>query len=85
MKRPDTFVCFDKMNKKGLCNAFGISHSVGYEKYWVSSDNCLSHRATIRSSINPASASVADDNYSSRSRAAGAAGGAGGGGARGPR
>jgi HKD family nuclease len=36
MKRPDTFLCFDQMNQKGLCTAFGISRNVGYEKYWDS-------------------------------------------------
>jgi HKD family nuclease len=36
MKRPDTFLCFDQLNKKGLCTAFGISRNVNYEKYWDS-------------------------------------------------
>lgn len=36
MKRPDTFLCFDQLNKKGLCTAFGISRNVSYEKYWDS-------------------------------------------------
>jgi hypothetical protein len=36
MKRPDIFLCFDQLNKKGLCTAFGISRNVGYEKYWDS-------------------------------------------------
>jgi hypothetical protein len=36
MKRPDTFVCFDKLNREGLCHEFGISRSVGYDAYWDS-------------------------------------------------
>jgi hypothetical protein len=36
MKRPDTFLCLDARNKEGLCDAFGLSRSVGYEKYWDS-------------------------------------------------
>ncbi|MBA4190807.1 MAG: hypothetical protein C0467_22705 [Planctomycetaceae bacterium] len=38
MKRPDTFVCFNKRNLEGLCTAFGISHKIGYEYegYWDS-------------------------------------------------
>jgi hypothetical protein len=36
MKRPDYFVCFDKANAKGLCEAFGISRfgHQAYESYW---------------------------------------------------
>lgn len=36
MRRPDTFVCLDKKNKNLLCHDFGISRTVGYEKYWDS-------------------------------------------------
>jgi hypothetical protein len=36
MRRPDIFVCFDARNRKGLCEAFGISKALGYEGYWDS-------------------------------------------------
>jgi hypothetical protein len=36
MKRPDTFVCFDKLNRVSLCKDFGISRNVGYDEYWDS-------------------------------------------------
>lgn len=36
MKRPDTFVCVDKANKKGLGEDIGISQAaaIDYERYW---------------------------------------------------
>jgi hypothetical protein len=35
LKRPDQFVCFDKMNKTRLCEDFGIKASgMNYERYW---------------------------------------------------
>jgi hypothetical protein len=36
MKRPDIFVCFDKLNRESLCKDFGFSHNVSYEQYWDS-------------------------------------------------
>jgi len=36
MRRPDQFVCFDKMNRKGLCADFGISaYRMDYGRYWA--------------------------------------------------
>ena len=36
MRRPDQFVCFDKMNRKGLCADVGISPSgMNYGRYWA--------------------------------------------------
>jgi hypothetical protein len=34
MRRPDYFVCPDSKNLIQLCDAFGISKSVGYPEYW---------------------------------------------------
>jgi hypothetical protein len=34
MKRPDYFLCLDSKNLAQLCDAFGISKSVGYPEYW---------------------------------------------------
>lgn len=35
LKRPDQFVCFDKMNRKRLCEEFGIRvTSMDYDRYW---------------------------------------------------
>lgn len=34
MKRPDVFLCFDSKNRKALCNDFGISQTMDYDKYW---------------------------------------------------
>ncbi len=36
MKRPDTFVCFNARNREGLCDAIGMSQTIGYENYWDS-------------------------------------------------
>jgi hypothetical protein len=35
MKRPDTFVCYDSENRKGLCKAFDLTQQgMGYMTYW---------------------------------------------------
>jgi hypothetical protein len=35
LKRPDQFVCFDKMNSDRLCDDFGIKRSgMTYDRYW---------------------------------------------------
>jgi HKD family nuclease len=36
MKRPDTFVCLNKRNRKELCKAFDINQTVSDEQYWDS-------------------------------------------------
>ena len=47
MKRPDTFVCLNKRNREGLCDAFGISRNVGYEEYWDSIIERVKDSATV--------------------------------------
>jgi len=35
LKRPDTFVCFDAMNRLKLCTAFAIPQArMDYDRYW---------------------------------------------------
>jgi hypothetical protein len=35
LKRPDTFVCFDSMNRRELCKAFSIPQAgMDYNRYW---------------------------------------------------
>jgi hypothetical protein len=35
MKRPDTFVCLDSMNRRKLCEAFSIPQAgMDYDRYW---------------------------------------------------
>lgn len=34
MKRPDFFICLDNKNKDNLCEEFGISKTISFEKYW---------------------------------------------------
>jgi hypothetical protein len=35
LKRPDTFVCFDSMNRRELCQAFAIPQAgMDYDRYW---------------------------------------------------
>jgi HKD family nuclease len=36
MKRPDTFICLDSRNRRGLCKDFNITQTVGFEDYWDS-------------------------------------------------